>query len=77
MIFVNNLFRERTLIDSRVHCRLESELHVLRQVVLEVKITIPREVLGVCQVHLRRRVGIEVTQFHVRERAVHIRVEAP
>ena len=74
---VQNLRRVQTFIDDGIHRALETELHVLGQVVFDIDMTIPGEVLAVSQVHrLCTRAG-QVTQFHVTERTVHIGVERP
>ena len=46
-----DLRRVLTLVDDGVHCALERELHVLRQVVFDIDVTVPGEVFAESQVH--------------------------
>ena len=61
-----------------VHCRLERELQVPAQVVLEVEVPAPREVLAEGYIHVvERGIGVEVAHLHLREGTLHSGVERP
>ena len=76
-VVAQDLRRVVAFVDGRVVGGLEGELHVLRKVVLEIEIPIPREVLGEGQVHVCAGGCRQVAHLHVAEGAVHIRVECP
>ena len=72
-----DLRRVFTFIDDSIHCRLEGELEVLRQVVLDIYIAVPGKVLTICQIHRSLCSACDVTHFHVTKGTVHVRVKRP
>ena len=72
-----DLRRVFTFIDDSIHCRLEGELEVLRQVVLDIYIAVPGKVLTICQIHRSLCRPGDVTHLHVTEGTVHVRVKGP
>ena len=66
-----------TFVDSGVECRLERELHVLGQVVFDIYVTIPREILAEGQIHSLSTGTGQVAHFHMAERAMHVHIERP
>ena len=81
-VHIQYFWRVISLVHGRVHGRLEGELDVLGQVILEVKVSIPREVFGECQFHFvvscsSQICCIEITHFEVCECTTHVRIERP
>ena len=77
-VVADDLRRVVTFVHRGVHCRLERELQVPAQVVLEVEVPAPRKVFAEGYVHLvERGVGVEVAHLHLREVTLHSGVERP
>ena len=64
-------------IDDSIHSGLETELHVLREVVFDIHIAVPCKVLAISQIHRTIRSTCDITHFHVVEGTMHIRIERP
>ena len=77
ILAVQYLRRVLAFIDDGVHRGLEGELHVLGEVVFDIHVTVPGEVLAVGQVHRIKRGACQVAHLHMAERTVHVRIEAP
>ena len=77
IVAFQDLRRVLAFINDGVHRGLEGELHVLGQVVFDIDVAVPREVLAESEVgRIGHGVG-EVAHLQMAEGAVHVGAERP